>query len=134
MKKVCEIENATIENNIEYIRIYNDQENKYISIDGKEIENKEVFKNNGIFAKKQGNLWGFVDINGHVKVSCKYEKVTEINEYGFAGVKQEGKWGVINKQGEIIVEPKYELNISEPVFIGEYYQVIYGNGEIYYTK
>ena len=32
MKKVCEIENATIENNIEYIRIYNDQENKYISM------------------------------------------------------------------------------------------------------
>ena len=41
---------------------------------------------------------------------------------------------VINKEGKIIIEPSYELNTNEPIFIGEYYQVIYGNGEIYYTK
>ena len=64
----------------------------------------------------------------------KYESVTEINEYGFAGIKQDGKWGVINSNGEIIIEPVYELNDNEPTFIGQYYQVIYGNGEIYYTK
>jgi len=40
----------------------------------------------------------------------------------------------INKEGKIIIEPSYELNTNEPIFIGEYYQVIYGNGEIYYTK
>lgn len=134
MKKICELENAIIENNTEYFKIYNDDEIKYISKDEKEINNTEVFKNNKIFTKKQGAKWGFTDINGNKIVDYKYEKVTELNKYGFAGIKQNGKWGVINSEGKIIVEPKYELDDNSPSFIGEYYQVIYGNGEIYYTK
>ena len=134
MKKICELENAIIENNIEYLKIYNDNEIKYISKEEKEINNTEVFKNNKIFAKKQGTKWGFTDINGKKIVDYRYEKITELNIYGFAGIEQNGKWGVINSEGKIIVEPKYELNDNNPSFIGEYYQVIYGNGEIYYTK
>lgn len=134
MKKICELENATIENNKEYLKIYNDNETKYISKEEKEITNLEVFTNNKIFAKKQENKWGFVDASGKIIVDYKYEKVTEVNEYGFAGIKQDGKWGVINSEGKIVVEPTYELNDNEPVFIGQYYRVVYGNGEIYYTK
>lgn len=134
IKKICELENATIENNEEYVKLYNDEEIKYISKDEKEVKNTEVFTNNKIFAKKLGNKWGFVDTNGNKVVDYKYENVTEVNEYGFAGIKQNGKWGVVNSDGEIILEPIYELNDNEPTFIGEYYQVIYGNGEIYYTK
>ena len=134
MKKICELENATIENNIEYLKIYNDNEIKYISKDEKEVENKEVFKNNKIFAKQQGSKWGFVDANENMIVDYNYDKVTEVNKYGFAGIKQNGKWGVIDSNGKIIVEPQYKLNKNDPIFIGQYYQVIYGNGEIYYTK
>lgn len=134
MKKICELENATIENNEEYLRIYNNNETKYVSKEGQEITNIEVFTNNKIFAKKQEGKWGFVDASGKNIVDYKYEKVTEINEYGFAGIKQDGKWGVINSEGEIVVQPTYELNDNEPKFIGQYYQVVYGNGEIYYTK
>ena len=58
-----------------------------------------------------------------------------INKYGFAGVKKNGKWGVIDNNGKIIIEPTYELkDIKQPVFIGKYYQYVYGNGEIYYTN
>ena len=134
MKKICELENATIENNKEYIKLYNEDEVKYISKDEKEVKNTDIYLNNKIFAKKSGNRWGFVNINGDKIVDYKYEQVTEVNKYGFAGVKQNGKWGVINGEGKIIVEPEYELNYNEPSFIGEYYQVVYGNGEIYYTK
>ena len=134
MKKICELENATIENNKDYIKLYNDKETKYINKDEKEVKNTELFINNKIFAKKSGDKWGFEDIAGNKIVDYKYEKVTELNQYGFAGIKQNGKWGVINSEGEIIVEPIYELNENDPKFIGEYYQVIYGNGEIYYTK
>lgn len=134
MKKICELENATVENNVEYVKLYNDEEIKYISKDEKEVKNTEVFTNNKLFAKKIGTKWGFVDINGNKVVDYKYEKVTEVNEYGFAGIKQNGKWGVINSNGEIILEPTYELSEDEPIFINQYYQVIYGNGEIYYTK
>ena len=134
MKKICELESATIGNNKEYLRIYNDNETKYVSKEEKEITNFEVFTNNKIFAKKQGDKWGFVDASGKKIVDYKYEKITEVNKYGFAGIKQNGKWGVINSEGKIIVEPTYDLNDIEPNFIGKYYQVIYGNGEIYYTK
>ena len=134
MKKITELQNATIESNKKYIKMYNDNETKYISNDEKESTNVEVFTNNKIFAKKQGDKWGFVDESGNKVVDYKYEKVTEINEYGFAGIKQNGKWGIINSEGKIIVEPTYELNDNEPTFIGQYYQVVYGNGEIYYTK
>lgn len=134
MHKILELKDATVEIKTEYIELYNDEEIRYISKDEKEIKNTDLFKQNNIFAKKVGNNWGFVDINGNTIVDYKYEKVTELNEYGFAGIKQNGKWGVVNSNGQVIVEPTYELNYNEPTFIGEYYQVVYGNGEIYYTK
>lgn len=134
MEKIAELKDATIENNKNYLKIYNDEETKYILIDGKEVENTQVYTNNKIFAKQQNNKWGFVDISGTKIIDFKYDKVTEINKYGFAGIKQNDKWGIIDNEGKIVVEPTYKLNNNEPTFIGQYYQVIYGNGEIYYTK
>lgn len=135
IKKISELENAIIENNKEYIKFYNNEEIKYISKENEsEVKNTEIYNQNKIFAKKTGDKWGFIDSKGNKVVDFKYEKVTEVNKFGFAGIKQDDEWGVINNEGEIIVKPKYKLNENEPVFIGEYYQVIYGNGEIYYTK
>lgn len=134
MKKICELENAKIENNKDYIKLYNDKEIKYVSKEEKEVKNTDIFVKSKIFAQKAGDKWGFVDKNGNHIIDFKYEKVTEINDYGFAGIKLDGKWGVINNEGKIVIEPKYELDNDEPAFIGEYYQVVYGNGEIYYTK
>ena len=134
MNKICELKNGLIENKDEYIKFYNDSETKYISKNEKEISNIDVFRNNKIFTQKFRGKWGFIDSNGNKVVDYEYEKATEVNEYGFAGIMKDDKWGVIDSDGKIIVEPKYELNNNEPTFIGEYYQVIYGNGEIYYTK
>lgn len=134
IEKICELRDAIIENNEGYIKIYNDKEIKYISDEEKEVNNTEVLKNNKIFAKKSGNKWGFVDIQGNKIIDYKYERVTEINEYGFAGVQQDGKWGVINDAGQTIIEPTYKIDNYQPIFIGKYYKVIYGNGEVYYTK
>ena len=135
MEKITELENATVEVNDEYIKIYNDSEAKYITKDGQEIKDTDLFTDNKIFAKKQGNYWGFVDKNGKTVVEFKYDKVTEVNKYGFAGIEKSGKWGVINKEGKIILEPKYTLKDNEqPEFIGQYYKFVYGNGEIYYTN
>lgn len=134
MEKISELKDGTIQNNKEYLKIYNEEETKYISLEGKQVTNTEVFTNNKIFAKKQDNKWGFVDASGTKIIDFKYDKVTEVNKYGFAGIKQDEKWGIIDSNGKIVVEPTYKLNDNEPTFIGEYYQVIYGNGEIYYTK
>ena len=134
ISKIVELKNAVIQVNDNYLKVFNDNDVKYLSKDGQEITNIDVFTNNKIFAKKYNDKWGFIDASGKEIVDFKYEKVTDINKYGFAGIKLNGKWGVIDNEGKIIVEPSYELNDSEPVFIGEYYQVSYGNGEIYYTK
>lgn len=134
MSKICELKDATVETKNDYIVIYNDNEKKYFNKDGKEIENTEVYTSNTLFSKKENDKWGFTDKNGNIVVEAKYDKVTEFNKYGFAAVKKDGKWGSINAEGKEVIEPIYELkDEQEPNFIGPYYQVKYGFGEVYYT-
>lgn len=134
MKKIAGLENAELDKLTDYIKIYNDDEVKYVTNEGKEVKNTELFSNNKIFANKWNGKWGFVDKQGNKVVDYEYDKVTEVNSYGFAGIEKDGKWGVVDSNGKILVEPKYTLNENDPVFIGEYYQVKYGNGEIYFTN
>lgn len=134
MKKIVGLENAELDKLTDYIKIYNDDEVKYVTNEDKEVKNTELFSNNKIFANKWNGKWGFVDKQGNKVVDYEYDKVTEVNSYGFAGIEKDGKWGVVDSNGKILVEPKYTLNENNPVFIGEYYQVKYGNGEIYFTN
>lgn len=134
MEKICEMENATVEIENNNVKIYNEEETKYFSKDGKELKNTEVYPNNKLFIQEKDNKYGFVDINGNLVVDYKYDKAYEFNEYGFATVKKDEKWGSINEQGEEVVSPTYEIKgQSEPSFIGKYYKVTYGFGEFYYT-
>ena len=134
MSKICEMENAIVEIKDNYIKIYNDQDVKYFSKDGKELKNTDVYENNVLFAKKENDKWGFVDKNNNIIVNAKYDKVTEFNEYGFAGVQKDEKWGVIDEKGNEIITPTYSFEEDKEVyFIGSYYQVKYGFGEVYYT-
>lgn len=134
MSLICEMKNATVETKENYIKIYNQDETKYFSKEGKELKNSEVFTNNTLFAKKENDKWGFVNTNQNWVVEAKYDKVTEFNEYGFSAVKKDGKWGAINLEGKEVVEPTYELKEDKEIsFIGKYYKVEYGFGETYYT-
>ena len=126
---------ASIEQKGQYIQISNNTETAYFNEQGKQVPSTEVFANNTLFAKCQNAKWGFVDKSGNVKVDYEYDKVTEFNEYGFAGIQKDGKWGVIKQDGTVLKEPIYELNgQTTPEFLGVYYQVQYGSGQIYYTK
>lgn len=134
LEKICSMQNAIVESNEDYIKIYNDVETKYFNNEGQELKNTAIFPNNILFSKMENGKWGFVDKTGIVKVDYQYDKVTEFNEYGFASIQKDGKWGAINQNGEIVIEPTYELGTTEiPSFIGKYYKVTYGVGEIYYT-
>ncbi len=134
-QQLCEMENAIVEIEDTYIKIYNDTETKYFDLEGNEKENTEVLPNNSIYASSQNGKWGFVDSSGNVVVDYIYDKTTDLNIYGYAGIKLNGQWGVINANGEIIVEPTYTFTTRyEPEFIKEYYKVTYGYGEFYYTK
>ena len=135
INKLCDLPNANIVVEKEYIKIYNDKVTKYFSLSGKEISSKEALKGNKIFATSNNGKWGFVDSNGNILLDYQYEKATDLNEYGFAGIKLDGKWGVVNSEGKVILEPQYIVNTQlEPSFIGEYYKVEFGFGEFYYTK
>lgn len=135
MEKVCSMENATVENNSNYIKVYSDTEIAYYNNDGTQIESAEIFTNNKLFAKSENGKWGFVDSSGNTIVEYEYDKVTEFNEYGFAAIKQGSKWGCINDSGEIVVEPTYEVDSSygDLNFVGKYFRVQSGYGEVYYT-
>lgn len=134
MKKILTMKNAQIDIKENYIKIYNSEDRKYLQYNGKEVSNINVIKEAKLFAKKSNNKWGFVDKSGNIKIQYTYDMVTELNEYGYAGIKLNGKWGVINSEGKIIQEPIYDLQELEPQFIGKYYKVDLGYGENFYTK
>ena len=134
-EKICEMNNAIITEINGYTRVYNGKENIYISEKGEKTDSKNVYKKNTLFAVKKDDKWGFEDANKNLKVDCKYDRVTEFNQFGYAGIEQEGKWGVIDSNGNIILQPKYEIkNREDPSFLGIYYKVTYGFGEVIYTN
>ena len=134
MTLACELTGATITEEENYIKIYNNNETKYLDKQGNELKNTDVYPINNIFAtKNEQGLWGFVDKSGNQVVDYQYEKVTEVDEYGYAGIKKDGKWGVVDSQGQVILEPTYDLQEElEPIFMGPYHQVTYGFGEVYF--
>ena len=133
MEVVVTMDEANIDINDGYIRLYSEDENKYFDYSGKELSAEEVFQNNNIYASEENGKWGFADKNGNTVVENKYDMVTELNEYGFAGIKEDGKWGVINSEGKIVQEPIYELEDVSPNFIGKYYKLEEWYGNAYYT-
>ena len=134
-KQLCEMTNAIIKKEDNYIKIYNDAETKYFDLEGNEKQNTDIFPDNQIYAKSKDGKWGFVDKSGNVVVDYIYDKATDLNSYGYAGIKLDGKWGVVDTSGKVIVEPTYTFNVqTEPQFIKDYYRVEYGYGEFYYTK
>lgn len=134
MEIIATVEEAEIEVKDNYVRLYSETENRYFDYTGKELSASEVFPNNKLYAKKINGKWGFVDKNGELKITNEYDMVTELNEYGFAGIKKDGKWGVINENGEIIQEPTYKLQSISPIFIGKYYKSEEWYGNDYFTN
>ena len=128
------MENATIKLEDNYIKIFTDTQRKYFDNNGKEIENTEVFPNLKLYAFEQNGKWGFKDKNGNIKCEAIYDMVTELNSYGFAGIKSNGKWGVINSAAEVILEPTYQLETNAPEFIGKYVKSNSGYGMSFYTQ
>lgn len=120
-----------IENNI--IKILSDTDRKYIDNNGKVLSNKDIYKDNNLFANSKDGKWGFVDKDGKQVVDYKYDMVTELNTFGYAGVKANNLWGIIDKNGNVIVEPKYKINQKEPDFINKYCRFNFGYGFEYYT-
>lgn len=134
MSVLCEMKDPVIEIKEEYIKIQNQVDRQYISNAGEILTIQKIEEKQKIFPQKQGEKWGVVNQEGTTLIGYQYDYITDFNTYGFAGIKQNGKWGVIDQSGTIILEPTYEWNSKEePNFIGTFYEMSYGFGEIYYT-
>ena len=122
LKEVFALDDGIVQRlNDDYTVIYSDYEKNYLNKNGDVVQNKEVYPNNKLYSVLKDGKWGFENAAGEVKVPCKYDLVTELNEFGFAGVKQDDKWGVINEKGEEIVVPMYEIDAYYfPKFVGKY--------------
>ena len=123
IEKVLTMENGIVESvNENYIAIFSDTELEYINSEGKIVPNTEVYKDYKLYSyRAEDGKWGYKDASGNVVVDCRYDLVTELNQYGFAGIYQEGKWGVIDASGKVVVVPSYEIDTYYlPSFMGEY--------------
>lgn len=119
----------------EYIIAQNQEQTLYFDLNGTAKTNTQVYPNHALIATQKAGKWGFSTPEGKQIIECQYDQVTELNQYGFAGIKQGDKWGIINQEGKILLEPTYSLpGQLNPQFIGKYYQVQYGYGQSYYTN
>ena len=55
--------------------------------------------------------WGFVDINGKLRIANQYDNIGPYNE-GLAPIKILGRWGYIDKREDIMVQPAYDTVYS----------------------
>jgi hypothetical protein len=62
--------------------------------------------NEGLFAFRQGDLYGFMDRNMKTVIQPEFQ---------FGNPKYNVKWGVMNEKGDMIVQPKYD---SVKAFVG----------------
>lgn len=61
---------------------------------------------NGHAAFKKKGLYGFIDLNGNIRVAPKYPKYQNFSD-GYAAVVLLGKWGFVDKNENIAVQPHY---------------------------
>ena len=123
IEKIISMEDGIVEKvKDDYFVIYSGKDMKYINKNGEEVKNTDIFKDSKLYAAQSPDgKWGYTDASGNSKVEYKYDRVTELNEYGFAGVVKDGLWGVIDEEGKEIVNPQYKLDVYyDPSFIGKY--------------
>ena len=122
MEKLVTASYPIVEIKDNFIEVYEDNNTYYFDFEGNMIGNEQAYKNNPIISIKQDGKYGFKNKEGKIVVPAIYDRVTELNQFGYAGIKKDGKWGVINKNGEIILEPLYELQSNRPEFLNIYYK------------
>lgn len=119
----------------DYILLYNEEEEIFITNSGEVKKAKEILSSHQLFAIQKNSKWGFEDKSGNMKVDPEYDFATEFNRFGFAGIRKDNKWGIIDDSGNVIVECKFEFseNAETPEFLGKYYKTYKENNEIYYS-
>ena len=82
------------------------------------------FKEDLSSVKSKDNKCGFIDRNGKIVISFKYEDAGNFSE-GFAPVKKNGKWGYISRTDELIIPFEFDKASD----FSEEYAVVSQNGK-----
>ena len=119
-----------------FVKVFCNEGVKYFTLQGNEISSTEIYKNNNIIGFYENGRWGFKNKNNEIVVEAKYDRIAEINENGFGGIKLDDKWGIIDSNGNIIVEPKFYIddNISDPEFLNKFYKSYYASIGAFYIE
>jgi hypothetical protein len=62
-----------------------------------------------LFKANEGDVWGFIDINGNQIIEPAYKEVTDFSE-GLSAVKSvwDGRWGYIDSSGSMVISPVFD--------------------------
>ncbi len=122
IEKILTIREGIVENiGKDFLVVHSKEEMQYLNKDGEITSNMDVYPELELYSIQKDEKWGFANREGKIVVDCEYDIVTELNEYGFAGIYKDGKWGVVNKKGKVVIEPCYELETYySPQFVGKY--------------
>lgn len=122
IEKVLTMNDGIVENiGNDFLVVHSNTEMQYLDKDGELTENTNVYKDLKLYSIQKDNKWGFSNSAGEIVVECEYDIVTELNEYGFAGICKDGKWGVIDSDGKIVEKPIHKIETYyTPQFIGKY--------------
>ena len=122
IEKILTMEDGIVENiGKDYLVVHSKKEMQYLNKDGEIIKNTEVYPDLKLYSIQRDGKWGFADSDGKIVIECTYDIVTELNEYGFAGIYKNGKWGIVSESGKVLIEPEYKLETYySPSFIGKY--------------
>ena len=115
-----------------YLKLFSGTDFSYFDLNGKSTTYQNLFSDKKLYAKKEGDKWGFVDKSGNVVVEYKYDMVTEQGENS-CGVKVGDKWGAIDTSGNVIQEPTYTIYWNNIEFRGKYYKTLENIGVSTYS-
>ncbi len=60
----------------------------------------------GWAAVKKGGKWGFIDLEGNVKIDYRFEDALSFSGH-LAAVRLDGVWGYVSLRGELAIEPEF---------------------------
>lgn len=74
----------------------------------------EIFHGNGLIGVQNNDKWGFIDLQGKLRIPCQFEKIAYHFEGGCISAMQNGKWGLIDTAGKYITSNCYdEIYLTE---------------------
>lgn len=76
----------------------------FLACGGPSVTNVANNENGTLFPVSVDDSWGFIDKQGDIVISLKYEGAVDFSE-GRALIKKDGKWGYINPWDIMVITP-----------------------------